>query len=140
VNWILPAQTLLDLISSDATPAHAWAGSVDTRALRVSVISFAQARSAIMRVADAGVRSRLDSDFGSLIAQLEADSGVPPLPFIAAHASVWEALMHEPSVSGVPQIDRQVYATAMYEGLTVVEETHAATPALRALGIEIHDI
>lgn len=93
-----------------------------------------------MRVANAGMRSRLDSDFGSLIAQLEADSGVPPLPFIAAHASVWEALMHEPSVAGVPQIDRQVYATAMYEGLTVVEEPHAATSALRALGIDIRDI
>lgn len=140
MNWILPAQTLLDLIASGSTPAHAWATSVDTRGLRVSVISVAQARAAIMRVANAGMRSRLDSDFGSLIAQLEADSGVPPLPFIAAHASVWEALMHEPSVAGVPQIDRQVYATAMYEGLTVVEEPHAATSALRALGIDIRDI
>jgi hypothetical protein len=140
VNWILPAQTLLDLISSDPTQADTWASSVDTRALRVSVISFAQARAAIMRIAAAGPRSRLDSDFGSLIAQIEADSGVPPLQFIAAHASVWEALMHEPSISGVPQIDRQVYATAMYEGLTVVEEAHAATAALRALGIDILDI
>jgi len=93
-----------------------------------------------MRVADAGLRSRLDSDFVSLIAQIEADSGLPPLQFSAAHASVWEALMHEPSIAGVPQIDRQVYATAMYEGLTVVEEAHAATSALRALGIDIHDI
>ena len=140
MNWLLPAQTLLDLISSDPTPAHAWASTVDTRALRVSVISLAQARAAIIRVADVGLRSRLDSDFGSLIAQLEADSGVPPLQFIAAHASVWEALMHEPSISGVPQIDRQVYATAMYEGLTVVEEAHAATSALGALGIDIQTI
>lgn len=140
MNWILPAQTLLDLIASDPTPAHAWASSVDTRALRLSVISVAQAHAAIMRVANAGLRSRLDSDFGALIAQLEADSGVPPLPFIAAHASVWEALMHEPSLSAVPQTDRQVYAAAMYEGLTVVEEAHAATPALRALGIDILDI
>jgi hypothetical protein len=140
VNWLLPAQTLLDLISSDPTPAHAWASSVDTRSLRVSVISFAQAHAAILRVAEPGLRSRLDSDFGSLIAQLEADSGVASLPFIGAHASVWEALMHEPSISGVPQIDRQVYATAMHEGLTVVEEAHPATSALRALGIEIHGL
>jgi hypothetical protein len=48
--------------------------------------------------------------------------------------------MHEPSISGVPQIDRQVYATAMHEGLTVVEEAHPATSALRALGIEIHGL
>ena len=140
MNWLLPAQTLLDLISSDPTPVDAWAVSVETRALRVSVISIAQARAEIMRVHDAGLRSRLTADLGSLIAQLEADSDLPPLPFIAAHASVWEALMHEPSIAGVAQTNRQVYATAMYEGLTVVESSQTATPALRALGIEIHAI
>lgn len=138
MNWLLPAQTLLDLISSDPTPARRWAGGVDTRALRVSVISLAQARAAIMRVKDFAERSRLDADFSSLIAQLEADSGVPPLPFIAAHANVWTALIHDASIAGVPQTDRQVYATAMHEGLTVAEEAHAGTVALRALGIAIH--
>lgn len=137
MNWLLPAQTILDLIASEPTAAHAWAGPIDTRSLRVGVISIAQARAAIMRVPDFGLRSRLDADLASFLAQLEADSGAPPLPFISAHASVWEALMHESSLAGVAQTNRQVYATAMHEGLTVVEARHAATRALRALGVDI---
>jgi hypothetical protein len=136
VNYLLPAQTLLDMISVGPTPAHTWADGIDTRSLRVSVISIAQARAAIMNVADAGERSRLDTDFRALLDQLKADGGAP-LPFDESQAGVWEALMLEPALKGVTQSDRMVYATGMYEGLTVVEAARAATPALRKLGVAI---
>jgi hypothetical protein len=136
VNYLLPAQTLLDMISAGPTPAHTWSDGIDTRSLRVSVISIAQARAAIMNVADAGERTRLDTDFRALLDQLKADGG-PPLPFDESQAGVWEALMLEPALKGVTQSDRMVYATAMAEGLTVVEAARAATRALQKLGVDI---
>lgn len=139
MNWLLPAQTLLDLIAGQPTPAQTWAGPIDLQTLRVSVVSIAQARAEIMRVSDVGQRMRSEADLSSFLAQLEADAG-PPLPFIQAHASVWAALMHEPTIAGVPQTDRQVYATAMHEGLTVVETAKPPTGALQQLGVLIHVI
>jgi len=136
VNYLLPAQTLLDMISGGPTPAHTWADGIDTRSLRVSVISIALARAAIMNVADAGERTRLDTDFRALLDHLKADGGAP-LPFDESQAAVWEALMLEPALKGVTQSDRMVYATAMAEGLTVVEAARAATPALKKLGVAI---
>ena len=136
MNYLLPAQTLLDMISEGPTPAHRWAEAIDTRSLRVSVISIAQARAAIMSVADAGERTRLDTDFRALLDQLRADGGAP-LPFDESQAAVWEALMLDPALKGVTQSDRMVYATAMYEGLAVVEAATGATPALRKLGVDI---
>lgn len=140
MNWLLPAQTLLDLLAADETPAGVWSRSADTWALRISVISVAQARAAIMQVADTGERSRLDADLSSLLAQIQADSGHAPLPFQTEHASVWQALMHEASVAGEPQINRQIYATAMYEGLTVVEENKPLTSAFQNLGVGIFTV
>ena len=136
MNYLLPAQTLLDMISEGPTPAHGWADGIDTRSLRVSVISIAQARAAIMNVADAGERTRLDTDFRALLDQLKADGGAP-LAFDESQAAAWEALMLEPALKGVTQSDRMVYATAMVEGLTVVEAARAATPALQKLGVAI---
>ena len=137
MNWLLPAQTILDLVSAEPGPAHEWAGTVDTQALRISVVSVAQAAGAIQSVGDQGLRGRLSADLTSFLAELKADA-VAPLAFTELHATIWSALMHESSIDGVPQTDRQVYATALYEGLTVVEEARAETAQLQALGIAIH--
>ena len=137
MNWLLPAQTLLDLISADPNPAQAWAASIDTQTLRVSVISIAEAHASIQSLQDAGLRSRLTADLTSFLALLKADAG-PPLLFTEVHSAVWCALMHDPSILDVPQSDRQVYATAMHEGLAIVEEVRPETAILQALGVHIH--
>jgi hypothetical protein len=136
LNFLLPAQTLLDLCAEEGNPAQAWARRVDTQALRVCVISIAQAQAAVMGIADAQVRMRMDADLSALLSQIEADTH-PALAFEAGHAAVWKALIHAPALAGVGQNDRQVYATAMHEGLTVVEAWRAATVALQALGVDI---
>lgn len=134
MNFLLPAQTLLDLCAEQPNAAQVWAHGVDTRSLRVSVISIAQAQAAIMRVEDAQLRARLDADFAALIAQIEADAG-PPLAFETGHAEIWKALVHDRTLTGLGQTDRQVYATALHEGLVVVEERSAASAALQSLGV-----
>jgi predicted nucleic acid-binding protein len=136
LNYLLPTQTLLDLCAEGTNPALDWAKSADTRTLRVSVVSIADAQAAIMLVADAQERVRLNADFAALIAKIEGDAG-PPLPFQTAHANIWKALIDDRTLAGLAQIDRQIYATAMYEGLTVVEETRPHSSALRALGVDI---
>ena len=67
-----------------------------------------------------------------------ADSGIAPFDFTRSHATIWTALSVDPALQGVQQTDRQVYATAMYEGLTIVEAVRPETPALTALGASIH--
>jgi hypothetical protein len=136
LNYLLPAQTLLDLCADGTNPALAWAARVDTRSLRVSVISIADAQAAIMRVSDAQQRARLNADFSALIEKIVADAG-PVIPFHSSHADIWKALIDDRTLAGLGQVDRQVYATAMYEGLTVVEEAQPHTPAVKALGVEI---
>jgi hypothetical protein len=134
--YLLPAQTLLDLCADGTNPALEWAKSVDTRSLRVSAISIADAQAAIMSIKDPQERARLDADFAALIAKLEGDAG-PPLAFQTGHANTWKALIHDQTLAGLAQIDRQIYATAMQEGMTVVEEARAQTDALRKLGVDI---
>ena len=136
MNYLLPAQILLDLCDQQPNSARAWASSVDTAALRVSVISIAEARSAIDGVPSGQIRARLDANLSSLLSQIEADSK-EPLVFDDQHATVWRALLNDPSLHGLGATDRQVYATAMHEGLSVVEESHAHTTALQALGVSI---
>lgn len=136
MNYLLPAQTLLDLCAQQANSAQAWAQNINTSGLRLSTISLAQARAAVMKVADYGERTRLDAALNSLVATIEADGG-PALPFDISHGNAWTALMHEPSLAGMPQIDRQVHAQAMHEGLSVVERSHAHISALQALGSHI---
>jgi predicted nucleic acid-binding protein len=136
LNYLLPTQTLLDLCAEGSNPALEWAKSVDTRSLRVSVISIADAQAAIMQVENAQERTRLDADFAALIEKMESDAG-PPLPFQIGHANIWKALINDPALKRLGQVDRQVYATAMHEGLTVVEEPRPHTPALRELGVNI---
>jgi hypothetical protein len=45
--------------------------------------------------------------------------------------------MFDSRLEGISQIDRQVYATAIAEGLTVVEERHDVTEMLKQLGLRI---
>jgi predicted nucleic acid-binding protein len=137
VNYLLAAQTLLDLCDQRANRARAWAERVDTTSLRISVISIAEARAAVDRVPSSQARSRLDANLVSLLSQIEADAG-RPLEFSERHAGVWRALLNDATLQGLGATDRQVYATALHEGLTVVEESHAHTAALQALGVGIH--
>lgn len=137
MNFLLPAQTLLDLCDQHANSVRGWAAGIDTAALRVSVVSIAEARAAIDGVHASQARARLDANLSALLSQIEADSE-EPLAFDDQHANVWRALLNDPSLLGLGATDRQVYATAMHEGLTVVEEHHAHTAALQALGVAIH--
>ena len=108
------------------------------RELRVSVISIAQARARIQLIPTHAVRSALDTDLDVVLGQIAADSGIAPFDFTRSHATIWTALSVDPALQGVQQTDRQVYATAMYEGLTSVEAVRPETPALTALGASIH--
>lgn len=139
MNFLLPSQTLLDLCEDEeiVNAAKTWARGIDTGLLRVSVISIAQAHASVMQVEDATERSRLEADLSTLLAQIEGDTA-PPLDFDSNHAAVWQALMYDESLKGLGQTDRQVYATAMYEGLTVVEANGNYTQALQDLGVSLH--
>lgn len=136
MNYLLPAQTLLDLCDRQPNAANAWAQDTDTLTLRVSVVSIAEARAAVDGVLSPLARARLDANLSTLLSQIEADSQ-EPLAFGAQHANVWRALLNDPSLQGLGATDRQVYATAMHEGFTVVEEAHSHTAALQALGARI---
>ncbi|MFM9972809.1 MAG: hypothetical protein ACKVQK_30915 [Burkholderiales bacterium] len=136
MNYLLTCQTLLDLCAEQVNAAQHWSREIDTTTLRVSVISIAQAQATVMRLTDGPVRARLDADLSALLAQIEADAGAP-LEFERGHAMVWKALMYEQTLAGVAQTDRQVYATAMHEGLMIVEEERPASAALRNLGVNV---
>jgi hypothetical protein len=136
LNYLLPAQTLLDLCAEESNGAQMWSQAIETTSLRVSVISIAQAQAAISQLVDAQLRAHLDADLSALLANIEADAGIP-LSFESGHAAVWKALMHDSTLAGLGQTDRQVYATAIYEGLSIVEESRPETPALKALGVEL---
>lgn len=60
LNYLLPAQPLLDLCAVGCKPTLEWADSVDTRRLPISVISIADAQATIMQVQDVQERSRLE--------------------------------------------------------------------------------
>jgi predicted nucleic acid-binding protein len=136
MNYLLPARTLLDLCDVRPNAAHAWAASVNTASVRVSVISVAEAQAAVGTVTDAQSRLRLEANLLALLCSLEADSEAP-LPFDAGHASIWKVLVHDATLRGLGATDRQVYATAMQDGLAVVEAAGPHTQALQALGVSI---
>ena len=137
MNYLLPAQTLLDLCDQQANPARRWAADIDTAWLRLSVVSVAEAQAAVNAVTDSQARLRLEANLESLLSQIQADSEAP-LAFDEGHASVWRALIDDVTLQGLGATDRQVYATAMHEGLTVVEEGGPHTAALQALGVRLH--
>lgn len=136
MNYLLPAQTLLDLCAEESNPVQVWAQSVDSTALRMSVVSIAQALATVAALPDAQIRARLEADLTSLLADIAADAG-PPLAFQTSHADIWKALIGDKTLTGLQQTDRQVYATAMHEGLTVVERARLHTTVLQALGVDI---
>jgi len=138
MNWLLSAQALAQLIASVQTPAAQWAAGIDTRGLRVSVISIAQVRMTIQARLTPSVRARWEADLDTALAHIESDSGVPPLPFTAEHARLWADLCLDTTIPTVAQIDRQVYATAMYEGLTIVEPSKPEHAVITALGVRVH--
>jgi hypothetical protein len=127
---------LLDLCAEEETPAQRWAVGVDTSEMRVSFLAIAQARAAIDQVDDSQTRQRMQRDFEELLEGLEADGG-PPLEFGDGAARIWQTLMHDPQLEGVPQIDRQNYATALHERIAVAEEPRRGHGAMVSLGLEI---
>ena len=138
-NFLLTAQTLLSLCSGTPNAATIWFGAQDTDQMRVSVISIAKARDAIMQVGSATERTRLDAAMNWLLSSIEADAGAP-LAFEMGHAQAWQALLSEPTLAGLGVSDKQVFATAMHDGLTVVEEASVHTRAAKGLGILVHQL
>lgn len=80
---------------------------------------------------------RLSAKLSALLTNLEADGG-PPLDFGLGHARVWQAFIFDPRVPAMPQVDRQLYALAVHQGLTVVEYRHRYSDALTKLGVRLH--
>ena len=140
MSWLLPAATLLQLISSAVTPARAWGEKIDVGNFRTSVISIALARVTIQMQNDPVTRMRLESDLDALTAQIHADSGLAPYSFSGEHARLWGRICLDSTIAAVSQLDRQVYATAMFEGFTVVEPHRSEHEELQALGVRIHAI
>jgi predicted nucleic acid-binding protein len=135
-TFLLSAQVLLDLCSPDDRPVTRWFAAQDTRRLRVSVISVAQARRTVQEVPAVDERSRLDLTLEQLLSDLKADGG-PPLGFGAEHARVWQMLMTEPAAVRLPTADLQVCATAIHEQLTWVETGLDVDARLRGLGLRL---
>jgi hypothetical protein len=138
LNYLLSAQTLLDLCAEEPNAAQQWSQGIPAESLRISVISWAHAASEIASLDDAEVRRTVDSVFAALLNHILADAGPDGLlGFERNHADQWRGLMFDSRLETISQIDRQVYATAIAEGLTVVEERHAMTEVLKEVGLRI---
>ena len=138
MNYLLSAQTLLDLCAEEPNAAQQWSQDIPAESLRISVISWAHAASEIASLDDAEVRRTVDSVFAALLNHILADAGPDGLlGFERNHADQWRGLMFDSRLETISQIDRQVYATAIAEGLTVVEERHAMTEVLKEVGLRI---
>ena len=138
MNYLLSAQTLLDLCAEEPNAAQQWSQGIPAESLRISVISWAHAASEIASLDDAEVRRTVDSVFAALLNHILADAGPDGLlGFERNHADQWRGLMFDSRLETISQIDRQVYATAIAEGLTVVEERHAMTEVLKEVGLRI---
>lgn len=138
MNYLLSAQTLLDLCAEEPNAAQRWSQGIPAESLRISVISWAHAASEIASLEDAEVRRTVESVFAALLNHILADAGPEGLlGFERNHADQWRGLMFDSRLATISQIDRQVYATAIAEGLTVVEERHEMTEVLKELGLRI---
>jgi len=135
-GFLLPAQTLLDLCSDESNPARAWSETVDSSELRMSVLSIAQALACAEQIAEGHERQWLCSALRFLVKDIENDAG-PQLDFDYDAAQVWQALIHDVELSGVAQIDRQVYAQALTNGLAVVEHPRTTHAYLGKLGLAV---
>jgi hypothetical protein len=138
LNYLLSAQTLLDLCAEEPNETQQWSQGILAESLRISVISWARAASEIASLEDAGVRRTVESVFSALLNHILADAGPNGLlGFERNHADQWRGLMFDSRLETISQIDRQVYATAIAEGLTVVEERHDLTDMLKQVGLRI---
>lgn len=138
MNYLLSAQTLLDLCAEEPNAAQQWSQGIPAESLRISVISWAHAASEIASLEDAEVRRTVESVFSALLNHILADAGPDGLlGFERNHADQWRGLMFDSRLETISQIDRQVYATAIAEGLTVVEERHDMTEVLKEAGLRI---
>jgi hypothetical protein len=139
VKYLLPAQTILDLQSTEPCAAITWSSAVSTQDCRMAWISVALAFYRVDREADADLRGAIELRLRSFIAKMRADAG-EPFAFTEAHADAWRVLLAAPGLDGLQTTHRQVYATAMCEGLTVVEEATRYTEALRTQGCRIETL
>jgi hypothetical protein len=138
-KYLLSLQVLLDLCGTVDNPARAWAQSVNTSRLRLSVITVALARSFVNGAGPAQDGDRLRARLVDLLAKLKADGG-EPLPFDEGAAAAWQSFMREPSLTGMTQVDRQFCAVAFSEGLCAVEYEHSLSSALGPLGVKVHNL
>jgi hypothetical protein len=138
LNYLLSAQTLLDLCAEEPNAAQQWSQGIPAESLRISVISWAHAAAEIASLEDAEVRRTVESVFAALLSHILADAGPEGLlGFERNHADQWRGLMFDSRLATISQIDRQVYATAIAEGLAVVEERHDMTEVLKEVGLRI---
>ena len=79
-------------------------------------------------------RARLCLTLSGLLSDIVSDTG-PQLPFTQPDAHIWQALLYDPALSRVSQLDRLVYATAISHNLAVAEEARAEHFALQSLGV-----
>ena len=136
-TWLLPAQTLLDLVSQAPTTAKNWADSSALSECRTSVLSVAHAYAKIEELSGTSVRKSSRAVLGTLLAFIAREANVEPLGFESRHAVVWERLIYEPTLATLRQVDRMIYATAAAEGLAVVERARPETIALQQLNIDL---
>jgi hypothetical protein len=139
VKYLLSLQVLLDLCGTLNNPASAWAKSVTTSRLRLSVLTVVLARSIVNGAGPAQDGVRLRARLFDLLAKLKSDGG-EPLPFGEGAAIAWQSFMNEPSMVSMLQIDRQFYAVAFSEGLCAIEYDHPLSAALGPLGVKVHSL
>ena len=130
---------MLDLQSTVPNLAIAWSRTVSTVDFRMSWISIAAAFHRVDREADPTIRAAVEVSLRSFLAKMRADGG-EPYAFNEAHADAWRFLLSLPGLRGLAATSRQVYAIAMAEGLTVVEESNGFTATLRAQGCLIETV
>jgi hypothetical protein len=135
-RFLLPAQTLLDLCADQPTGARRWADTAELRSLGVSVISKAEAYACIEESPTSAVRKSFNVTLDRLLDDIVAEGGlIHSLDDRVARQ--WQDMINEPSLAGLPQTARLVYATALAHNLVVVEESQPGHIALQALGVQI---
>lgn len=137
-RYLLPAQTLLSLCADNDNGARRWFANEDPSQMRVSVISIAKARDSINQQLWPTLRDRLNLALNHLLEQIAADADAgAALAFESGHASAWQTLISEPTLTSLGVTDKQIYGTAMHDDLVVAEETGPHIAAVRALGIKV---
>lgn len=121
VRFLLTAQALLDLCDSQPNKARTWSHGVQSENMRVSVISWAQAFSAIDLIPKLHQRRALNQRMQAMLSNM-AVKGRCLIPFEENDAKAWQGLILDEQLSPErTQTDRQIYAIALNHNLTVVE-------------------